>query len=38
MRIITVQVETHEDTAAMLSIRRAVFDDEMRIKLDPLQS
>jgi hypothetical protein len=36
MRISTTQVTTPEDTAAMLSIRRAVFEDEMRIKLDPL--
>lgn len=37
MRITTTQVNTAEDTAAMLLIRRAVFEDEMGIKLDPLQ-
>lgn len=36
MRIITVQVNTPEDTAAMLSIRREVFENEMGIRLGPL--
>lgn len=37
MRIITTQVNTPDDTAAMMSIRQEVFENEMGIKLDPLQ-
>ena len=37
MRITTTQVSTSADTAAMLFIRRAVFEHEMGIKLDSLR-
>jgi len=37
MKIITTQVNTPDEIAAMLSIRQEVFENEMKIKLDPLQ-
>jgi hypothetical protein len=38
MRIITTPVTTPDDIAAMLSVRQEVFENEMGIKLDPVQA